>query len=653
MFRQSPKYTVTTLALVVIAVAAFGLKFASQYLPERRPNKLGAEYGEYLRRSMRQNVDWFPFGSLPFMQAKKRDKVVLLELGSTMSLSAKLFSEDFATDGEYRQLLHDHFEAIKVDLLERPWVADAMAVDVGPIVPQDRFRIIAMTPDGKTVRSTFLLAKDGDQSLAAWLAEIARLRYSNPEELKSIAGRSAAMRRSKAAAALIHGAAGVDDVAAWSHGYEAAASTNELVKNERLVSTLPMEVLLASPNSDAWGPALGSMLALAYSPCADLVDGGFFLTAYESGWRRPVTSKCTGHTLITAAAFAEASVRFRLPLFRFIAAGAAKWALRNREAGLFQSGIGTDQTAAGFSPYFSFEAFAIDDTPFDITEQGVPYVKDVASFAEAISQGTTEEIGAAARKLRIARQQKPAPRVDSATYADLNGQAVSGVLRIGLSLNDPELIAAGLKAFEAMQGVFVQPLGDVRHVPAATPGSAGYCADYAWFVRAALEAYRATGKLEILEAAEQTTSRMLELFQDTSGALMSYLPSEMAVIGFGFPVFSAADTEIASTNAVAAMSLSDLAAITGDRSYFEQAGKILRAFAGGFADLGAPAGFVLAGRRLYGEYVLTNGVVRSSQPKLGEKTIVFPAPPGRIKGSRARVRQAQVLENSPGSRSDQ
>ena len=639
MIRQSPKYTVTTLALVIITVAAFGLKFASQYLPERRPNDLAGAYGEYLRRSMRQNVQWFPLSDTPLQQAETSDKTVFLEIGSTMSFAAKQFSEDYATDGEYRQLFHDHFETVKVDALEMPWVVDALSLNAGPIVITDRFRAIAMDSKGALYAATVLLPKDGDDSLSSWLTEIARKRYSNRAELEAAGTKSIAERLRKAPEQLQPGQAGIEDVAAWSSSWETAGISGELALGTLPVSTLPMETLLSSQNSDSWGAGLALMLALAFSPSSDVIDGGFFVTSYEPRWRGPVTAKLAGQNLLLAAAFAETGRRFELPLFESIARRAADWALGLRRGGLFLSGVGTDQQSDRWSPYYSFEVSELQGSMFAVDQDGVPFVRDVSSFAQSVSADATRELSSKADELSKRRKAKTLPRLDPTTYADLNGQAVSGLLRIGIALDDPEYIRLGVESFRAVTDEFVMPLGDILHAPSAARGRTGYCADYAWFTRAAIDAFRATGTRDFLAEATTTADRALELFQGESGALMVYLPSLLSLIGYDFPVYICSDTDVLSANALWAINLADLAAITGERKYQIQGEQILRAFSGKFRDTPAPAGFILAGRRLFGDYVLYHEV---ESPAV-EDAISFPAPPGRIGNGAFRVRESKVI----------
>src|SRR5688572_10801056 len=315
MFRRAPSYSVTTFAVVLIAVAAFGVRYAARFLPERQPNLLRNEYGEYVRRSMRETVQWHAFGAEAFRQAEERGKIVFLDVGTVMSLSAKRFSEDYATDGEYRRLLYDHFEPIKIDALEIPWIVDALSIEDLSFVGGERFLAVTMDPEGGIVSATTLRPQSGDDSLAVWLEEFARLRYANLGEVASRAAASKQSRPESALRSLSHGPCDADVVRAWAQVWEAAATAGVLSKRSLPVTTLPMEVLAAAGTEQASIATLNLMLDLALSPSFDPIDGGFFAFSAEPNWRVPVGSKLTGHSVQMAAAFAEIGSRFDVPLF--------------------------------------------------------------------------------------------------------------------------------------------------------------------------------------------------------------------------------------------------------------------------------------------------------------------------------------------------
>ena len=599
MIRRTPSYSVTTFALVLIAVAAFGLRYAARFLPERQPNLLKSEYGEYVRRSMRETVEWHPFGTEAFTQARDRGKIVFLDVGTVMSLSAKRFSEDYATDGEYRRLLHDHFEPIKIDALEMPWIIDALSVELPPFPSAERFLAVTTDHQGGIVEGSAIRPQSGDNSLSAWLEGLARLRYADPGEVARRANESLATRRLAATATLAPGPCNADIARTWAGIWEQAGVVQMMEGRVLPVTTLPMELLAMTGADQAGIGALNLMLQLALSPAFDPIDGGFFLSTVGPEWRQPIASKLTGHSLLVAAAFAELGREYDVPLFAEIARKTVDWARARRVNGMFEAGLGTDQGLSDFSPYYSVDEADVEELPFFVGATGFPRIQALGGFAGNVTAQRTRQVFAAAEEIRAVRVERTPPRKDAGQYADQNGQAISGLFRIGRALEDADTIRLAADSYAATKAMLVQPLGDVMHAPTGTGRATGYCGDYVWMARAAIDGYLATGDDDLLEDARRFADRTLELFRGESGALMCYLPSLLGELGYGFEVYRADDTEVPSANALAARNLADLASLTGVPKYQADAEGIIRAFSGQFADGAAPVGMVMAALRLY------------------------------------------------------
>ena len=71
------KNGVTTLALL-IALTLVGIDAAQA----AAPNHLGGQSSVYLARAAGQPVDWFPWGTEAFKQAKELDRPILLDVGA-------------------------------------------------------------------------------------------------------------------------------------------------------------------------------------------------------------------------------------------------------------------------------------------------------------------------------------------------------------------------------------------------------------------------------------------------------------------------------------------------------------------------------------------------------------------------------------------
>jgi uncharacterized protein YyaL (SSP411 family) len=598
MFRRKPAYSVTTFALVFIAVAAFGVRYAARFLPERQPNDLKMEYGEYARRSMRETVQWHPFGAPAFARAEELGKIVFLDIGTVISLSAKRFSEDYATDGEYRRLLHDHFEPIKIDALEMPWIVEALSIETGSFLRAGRFMAVTTDPRGGIVEWSAIRPKSGDGSLATWLEYLARLRYADLDAVATRARRSHEERPQRAVAALNRGPCDIDVVKAWADVWQHAVAGG-LSNNWLPVWVLPAEVLALSNSEQGDIGSLNFLLDLALSPSFDAIDGGFFVFAEDGHWRLPVGAKLTGHSLQLAAAYAEVGVDQDVPLFRQMAVRTSRWAANQLTGGLFRTALGTDQLLDGSSPYYGFSEGEVEGEPFRVGDWGFPRIQALSGFASNVTQQRTAEVFAAADRLAALRKGRQIPRADPTTYANQNGQVISGLFRIGAALKDEGSVELAETAYTQAVSTFVQPLGDVLHAPIIHGGTTSYAGSYTWMARAAIDGYLATGNDAYLRDAELITERMLELFRGDSGALMAYLPSLLENAGFDLEVYLMDDADLSSSNAVAALNLADLAAITGKAPYRQSAEGIIRAFSGNFATSMAPPGLVLAGLRLY------------------------------------------------------
>lgn len=609
MFRRSPSYAVTTFALVFIAVAAFGVRYAARFLPERQPNDLKSEYGEYVRRSMRETVRWHAFGSEAFMQAEERGKIVFLDVGTVMSLSAKRFSEDYATDGEYRRLLHDHFEPIKVDALEMPWLVEALSIEGDSILGMrvsflgaERFFAVTMDPKGGIVELTSLKPKNGDESLAAWLEGLARLRYADLGEIARRANASREKRPEVAMEALQRGPCDADTIESWTRLWGQAVSSGVFASRRLPVTTLPMEALVGTDADTAIG-ALSMMLDLALSPCFDPIDGGFFAFSEDPQWRTPIASKLTGHSLQLAAGFAEVGEKHDIALFREIAIRTAQWARNRLRGSVYEAGLGTDQGLDDYSPYYRLDASDVEPHAIRDGNNGFPRIEALQGFAPNVGARRTAQVFGSLGQLKALRAHRTKPRPDRGQYADQNGQSISGLFRIGKALGDKATAEAAARAYRAAIDMYVQPLGDVLHAPTGTGRTTGYCGDSVWLARAALDGFLATGEQRYLNDAERITERMLELFRGEQGALMAYLPSLLQEAGFGLEVYRIEDGDVPSANAVAALNLADLHALTGNAKHRRDAEGIIRAFSGKFNGTIPPAGVVLAGQRLYGNPV--------------------------------------------------
>src|SRR5690606_14699242 len=122
------------------------------------------------------------------------------------------------------------------------------------------------------------------------------------------------------------------------------------------------------------------------------------------------------------------------------------------------------------------------------------------------------------------------------------------------------------------------------------PGGEGYLEDQAYAARAFIDAFELTQRLEWLERARRVLAVMLERFRDEGGALLDRAPDAAGAVGaLEEPHRPVVDAPAPAGNAVAALALLRLAALTHEEQWRGAALGILNAFGGTAQRVGAAA----------------------------------------------------------------
>jgi len=97
------------------------------------PNRLAAESSPYLRQHAANPVDWWPWGEEAFAEAKRRDVPVFVSIGYAACHWCHVMAHESFEDDATAKLMNDHFVNIKIDREERP---DVDAVFMNAIMVQ-------------------------------------------------------------------------------------------------------------------------------------------------------------------------------------------------------------------------------------------------------------------------------------------------------------------------------------------------------------------------------------------------------------------------------------------------------------------------------------------------------------------------------------
>ncbi|HEY5648261.1 MAG TPA: DUF255 domain-containing protein [Nitrospiria bacterium] len=169
-----------------------------------------------------------------------------------------------------------------------------------------------------------------------------------------------------------------------------------------------------------------------------------------------------------------------------------------------------------------------------------------------------------------ARLNSPPPPVDQTIYSGLNADSASALIQSGLVLGEPGLISSGLELADFLWEKFKTPESGMSHCAGGASPLQGYLADQVRMVTLLLKALELNGGPRFLDRALDLLDTMnRNLWDEDSGAYRD-LPHGTSREGF-----LKKEMKPLADNSLAAMALTRLYYLTGDKSFFLRAEKTL------------------------------------------------------------------------------
>src|SRR5580704_1820060 len=171
--------------ILLVLVAVLGWTSCAAAQP--RPNHLADEHSPYLRRTVGQPVDWYPWSEDAFQRATTLNRPILLEVGAVWCPWCDLMDRDTYTHPETADLINQHFVAVKVDFDASPkLVAQLQRAQALLNLPAGLPLTSFITPDGKLYFGAGYLPAEhkGDKPSFREAAEEALRRYANTAKIE-------------------------------------------------------------------------------------------------------------------------------------------------------------------------------------------------------------------------------------------------------------------------------------------------------------------------------------------------------------------------------------------------------------------------------------------------------------------------------------
>jgi hypothetical protein len=588
------------------AVAGRG-EFRTRHLREdgspRWTNRLALESSPYLQQHAHNPVDWRPWGDEAFAEARALDRPVFLSIGYATCHWCHVMEEESFEDPDVARILNERFVPVKVDREERPDV-DAIYMQAVQMLTQHGGwpMSVFLTAEGKPFfAGTYFPPRDGERGARAGfrtiLLELDRVWREERQRATQSAGQIAqAVQQSLSADApvglpelhVLHGA--------MSYYAQVFDPQEGGVRREpKFPSSMNVRFLLRywkrTGDEQALAMARLTLTKMALGGIYDQVGGGFHRYSTDARWLVPHFEKMLYDNALLAIACVEGWQATQDALFRRIASEVLDYVAREMTdpSGAFWSATDADSegeegtffvwTPAQLRAALGEEDGARAAALLGATEEGNFEGSNVLSLDHVPDATELAFLDRVRPVLYRARSRRPPPLTDTKILTAWNGLMISAFARAGLAFAREDYLERAERAADAILRAHFASGTLLR-----TGKHGGMLEDHAFLAAGLVDLFEATGDGGRLQTAVALHQALARRFAHPEGGFFRTPHDHEALLAREKPAYDGAEP---TGNSVAALTLLRLDALTGEKSWREQAEKLLRS--AGALLAGAPA----------------------------------------------------------------
>lgn len=515
-------------------------------------NRLAGVTSPYLLQHADNPVDWWPWETGAFEEARRRNVPVFLSVGYSACHWCHVMAHESFEDDDTAAYMNEHFVSVKVDREERPDVDAVYMEAVQAATGQGGWPMsVFMTPDGEPFyfgtyfppgprhgMPSFQQVLEGVHS--AWTSRRDEVGEVAAKITRDLAGRELSIESAglptgeTQALALLQLTRDIDPASGWFKG------------DTKFPPSMVVEFLLRhharAGSVAALEMAEGLCGAMARSSLYDQVGGGFHryvLTPRPDGPLVPHFEKMLYDNALLCRVYAHLWRATGSGLARRIALETADFMvreLRTTEGG-FASALDADsEDGSGrhvegayyvWTPQQLTEVLGEEDgriaaAHFGVTQEGT--FEEGSSVLRLPQSEGVEDAGRIAsirERLLAARAERPAPGRDDKIVAAWNGLAVAALAETGAYFDRPDLIEAATCTADLLVRLHLDP--HARLTRTSKDGRAGTNAgvleDYADVAEGFLALAAVSGEGVWLEFSGFLLDIVLDQFTDEDGSL--------------------------------------------------------------------------------------------------------------------------------------
>ncbi len=564
--------------------------------PERA-NRLAAETSPYLLQHAENPVDWYPWGDEALVRARKEDRPILLSIGYSACHWCHVMAHESFEDHDTATLMNCNFINVKVDREERPDIDSIYMDAVQAMTGSGGWPLtVFLTPEGKPFYGgTYFPPEDrygmpGFRRVLTAVVDFYRNRRTEVEQathqitgaLRAVAGTSSNI------SAL--------SIETTDHAFSNLKPDHDTTRGgfggaPKFPQPLTLDFLLRyyhrTDNKEALDMVTLSLEKMAGGGIYDQIGGGFHRYSTDAAWLVPHFEKMLYDNALLSRTYLHAYLLTGSPLFRRITEETIDYVLREMtdpDGGFYSSQDADSEGVEGkyylwtpqeVAQVLGRETANTVNEYFGVTERGNFEGRSILQIPGDVSADEPDTIKRAKASLRQAREQRIRPARDDKVLTSWNGMMLASLAEAGCVLDRDDYRKAAMA-----NGSFLlnTSMSDryLKHTSRDGESSVeGYLEDYAMLIDGLVTLHQATFGGLWLSKAIALANSIVDLFWDESAGMLYDTGTRHETL-FIRPR-STHDGAMPSGSSAAALALTTVSRLTGDRRYEEIAAKSLKA----------------------------------------------------------------------------
>ena len=514
------------------------------------PNRLAHETSPYLLQHADNPVDWWPWSSEAFEEARKRNVPVLLSVGYSSCHWCHVMAHESFEDQETAEYLNAHYVSVKVDREERPDVDAVYMEAVQAATGQGGWPMtVFLTPDAEPFYFGTYFPPAPRQGMPSFRQVLQGVHQAWDERRDEVTEVAEKIVRDLAGREISYGDAqtpGEEELAQALLGLtrEYDPQRGGFGGAPKFPPSMVLEFLLRhharTGAEGALQMASDTCERMARGGMYDQLGGGFARYSVDRDWVVPHFEKMLYDNALLCRVYAHLWRSTGSELARRVALETADFMvreLRTNEGG-FASALdadsddGTGRHVEGayyvWTPEQLREVLGDEDAElaaqhFGVTEEGT-FEEGASVLQLPVRDGLldAEKVASIHERLLAARVGRPAPGRDDKVVAAWTGRAIAALAETGAYFDRPDLVEAAVAAADLLVRLHLDEQARLTRTSkdGHAGANAGVLEDYADVAEGFLALASVTGEGVWLEFAGFLLDHILARFTDPeSGSL--------------------------------------------------------------------------------------------------------------------------------------